>query len=150
MFRKTTSAAIIFLMLSNGTANAATRAIKGPVQAEVVRVVDGDTVLVQAMPWPDHRIDTYVRLRGIDAPELKSECPSFRLAAERAKDKLATLMEGQRSVTLTSITGDKYFGRVVADLTLEDGTQPADLLLQIGLVEPYQGRVKRKRLCPDD
>ncbi|WP_244483761.1 hypothetical protein [Rhizobium sp. Root482] len=46
--------------------------IAGPVSAEIVRVIDGDTVLVMARPWPQQIVEVYVRLRGIDAPELKS------------------------------------------------------------------------------
>lgn len=142
--------AIYFLFLSFGTSSeAATRFIDGPVEAEVIRVIDGDTVLVEAMPWPDHRISTYVRLRGIDAPELKSKCAAFRNAARQAQEQLMALMAGQSRVTLTAISGDKYFGRVVADLNLDDGRRPATLLLEGGLVEPYQGKTKSKRPCPD-
>ncbi len=54
----------------------------------------------------------------------------------------------ERLVQLTAISGDKYFGRVVADLTLPDGTRPAEDLLEAGLVDPYSGRTKSKRLCP--
>lgn len=129
---------------------AASGRIKGPVAAEIVKVIDGDTVLVEAMPWPDHRVSTYVRLRGIDAPEIKSKCPAFRTAAQQAKSELVSLMDGERMVQLTDISGDKYFGRVVADLELPDGTRPAEDLLKAGLVEPYSGRTKSKRPCPDN
>jgi endonuclease YncB( thermonuclease family) len=143
-------ATICFLTLCLGTASeAASRFAEGPVKAEVVRVIDGDTILVEAMPWPDHRVTTYVRLRGIDAPELRSRCAAFRHAARQAQEELAALMQGQERVTLTTISGDKYFGRVVADLNLEDGRQPARILLDSGLVEPYQGKTKSRRPCPD-
>ena len=141
---------ICFLMMAlGGQSEATSRFIAGPVEAEVVRVIDGDTVLVEAMPWPDHRISTYVRLRGIDAPELKSRCAAFRASARQAQEHLMALMEGQTRVTLTAISGDKYFGRVVADLNLGDGRRPAGLLLEQGLVEPYEGKAKPKRPCPN-
>jgi endonuclease YncB( thermonuclease family) len=147
---KFSTTSICFLTLCLGTSSdAASRFVEGPVQAEVVRVIDGDTVLVEAMPWPDHWISTYVRLRGIDAPELKSKCAAFREAARQAQEELVSMMEGQKRVTLTAISGDKYFGRVVADLNLEDGRRPASLLLEGGLVEPYQGKTKSRRPCPD-
>jgi micrococcal nuclease len=140
----------MFLMLATMVpAHAANRQIDGPVAAEVVKIIDGDTVLVEAMPWPDHKVSTYVRLRGIDAPELRSKCPTFRKAALQAKIELTSLMGEQLTVQLTAISGDKYFGRVVADLTLLDGTRPAELLLDTGLVEPYHGRTKSRRPCPD-
>lgn len=141
---------ICFLFMWFGdSSEAATRFIDGPVEAEVIRVIDGDTVLVEAMPWPDHRISTYVRLRGIDAPELKSKCAALREAARQAQEVLALMMEGQRRVTLTAISGDKYFGRVVADLNLDDGRRPASILLEGELVEPYEGKTKSRRSCPD-
>ncbi len=151
MFRSDLIRMTTFLILaSTAPVNAANRQIEGPVSAEVVKVIDGDTVLVEAMPWPDHKVSTYVRLRGIDAPELKSKCPAFRRAAMEAKSELNSLMQGQQMVQLTAISGDKYFGRVVADLALPDGTRPADYLLQVGLVEPYAGKAKAKRPCPED
>lgn len=146
---KMMTVAISFLLSGVAPSAAASRSIAGPVQADVVRVIDGDTVLVEAMPWPDHRISTYVRLRGIDAPEMKSRCAAFRGAARLAREHLATLMAGETRVTLTAISGDKYFGRVVADLTLEDGRRPAVLLLEGGLVEPYEGKTKSRKVCPD-
>lgn len=146
MFR--TPVATVMIFLSAVPTCAGSRMIDGPVTAEVVRVIDGDTVLVEAMPWPDHKVNTYVRLRGIDAPELRSKCPAFRKAAQVAKSELASLIGNERLVQLTAISGDKYFGRVVADLTLPDGTRPAEDLLEAGLVDPYSGRTKSKRLCP--
>lgn len=151
MFRSALTHVMIFLASAFAASGpAASRQIDGPVLAHLVKVVDGDTVLVEAMPWPDHKVSTYVRLRGIDAPELKSKCPTFRKAALRAKEELIDLVNGQGIVSLTAISGDKYFGRVVADLTLRGGISPAQHLLDAGLVEPYQGRSKSKRLCPDD
>ena len=149
MFHSAIAPVIIFLTLvSFAPVGAASRQIEGPVSAEVVKVIDGDTVLVEAMPWPDHKVSTYVRLRGIDAPELKSRCPAFREAALKAKGELTSLINGHLTVQLTAITGDKYFGRVVADLTLADGSRPADRLLAAGLAEPYAGKQKAKRICP--
>ncbi|UJW75452.1 thermonuclease family protein [Rhizobium sp. SL42] len=139
---------LLTLTLSAGQCHAG-QTLDGPVSAQVVRVIDGDTILVEAMPWPDHRISTYVRLRGIDAPELKSRCPAFREAAREAQDQLTEFMSGQEQVSLTDISGDKYFGRVVAKLILADGRSAADLLLEAGLVEPYAGRTKPRHHCPD-
>jgi micrococcal nuclease len=151
MFRSALTHVMIFLASTvAASGQAASRQIDGPILAHLVKVVDGDTVLVEAMPWPDHKVNTYVRLRGIDAPELKSKCPTFRKAALRAKEELTDLMVGQDIVSLTAISGDKYFGRVVADLALQDGMRPAQHLLDAGLVEPYQGRSKSKRRCPND
>ena len=121
----------------------------GPVKADVVRVIDGDTVLVDARPWPNQRIRTYVRLRGIDSAEVNSSCAAFRQSAHEAKQALVAMMTDHHTVTLTSISGDKYFGRVVATLMTESGTDLAKELLQRGLAEPYQGKRKARPVCPD-
>jgi endonuclease YncB( thermonuclease family) len=120
----------------------------GPVKADIVRVVDGDTILVDALPWPNQRIRTYVRLRGIDSAEMNSPCPAFRRSANLAKQALVTMVEGRESVTLTAITGDKYFGRVVATLKTDDGRDLARELMERGLAEPYEGKRKLRSACP--
>jgi endonuclease YncB( thermonuclease family) len=151
MFRIASKPMTVFLMLAPMVpASAANRQIDGPVTAEIVKVIDGDTVLVEAMPWPDHKVSTYVRLRGIDAPELRSKCPTFRKAALKARSELSSLLEGHHTVQLTAISGDKFFGRVVADLTLTDGRRPAEQLLSAGLARPYEGKRKARSVCPDE
>ena len=42
--------------------------LPGPIQAEVLRVIDGDTIEVRAKIWLDQYIETNVRLAGLDAP----------------------------------------------------------------------------------
>ena len=118
--------------------------IVGPVMAEVIRVIDGDTILVAAKPWPQQTIEVYVRLRGIDAPELKSACAATRDAGLQARAALASLTTDQREIRLTHISGDKYFGRVVADVSFPDGRNPAQEMLSAGYVSPYDGGRKAK------
>lgn len=122
--------------------------IRGPVEASAIRVIDGDTVLVDATPWPNQHVTTYVRLRGIDAPELKSHCREIRDAAERAHSALEELVASSSTLSLSNISGDKYFGRVVASLELEDGRDASSILLDAGLVDPYQGGRKKTASCP--
>lgn len=121
--------------------------IAGPVVADVLRVIDGDTILVSARPWPQQTMEVYVRLRGIDAPELKSKCDPTRLAARAAYVALANLTDGQRDIRLVHIASDKYFGRIVADIELADGRNPAQEMLAAGLVSPYEGGHKTDAAC---
>lgn len=118
--------------------------IAGPVTAEVLRVIDGDTILVAAKPWPQQMMEVYVRLRGIDAPELKSACSADRDAGQQARAALTGLTDGQGEIQLTHISGDKYFGRVVADVSFSDGRNPAQEMLSAGYVAPYDGGRKSK------
>lgn len=114
------------------------RRIAGPVEAQVIEVRDGDTVLVAAHVWPMQAVHVAVRLRGIDAPELRGRCESEVEAARAARERLVELV-GDGPVHLTSIEGDKYFGRVLADLSSPGESDLAARLLREGLVEPYEG-----------
>ena len=55
--------------------SASAQTIKGPVSATVVRVIDGDTLIVDASGCPNivvRRIS--VRVDGIDTPERRRQC----------------------------------------------------------------------------
>ena len=121
--------------------------VDGPVRATVVRVIDGDTILVDAEPWPQHKIRVSVRLRGIDAPEKRSRCESERLAALKAKRALEASIGDNPAIQLTAIEGGKYFGRILADARV-GGRDLASDLLGAGLVRPYRGGRRTKISCP--
>lgn len=121
--------------------------IAGPVEAEILRVIDGDTLLVEARPWPQQRMEVYVRIRGIDAPEMKSKCPRIREAGSEARKALEALMASSEKIQLTHISGDKYFGRIVADVMLPDGRNAADSMQHMGLVQAYDGGRKPTEVC---
>lgn len=120
----------------------------GPVSAEVVRVVDGDTIAVEARPWPGQIIETLVRVRGVDIPELRSSCGAEKEAANIAKDYVISLLDEGDRVELRAIAGDKYFGRVVADVGLSDKRDLTTLLLTGGFGVPYDGGRKTPFVCP--
>jgi micrococcal nuclease len=119
--------------------------IAGPVEAELISVIDGDTLLVQAMPWPQHSVTVLVRIRGIDAPELKAKCAAAREAAVRAKTRLADLAHGR--IRLTNIAGDKYFGRAVATVSTGEADDIGSALLAQGLVRAYDGGRRTAPSC---
>lgn len=121
------------------------RRIAGPVLADVVEVRDGDTVEVEAYIWPNHTVRVAVRLRGIDAPEERGKCEAEKRAAARAGERLKAMIGGDR-VELRDIEGDKYYGRVVADLGTEREPDLARALLRENLVRPYDGG-RRKGWC---
>ncbi len=138
----------LLLFLAAVHAHAAPRdEVLGPVEAQVIRVIDGDTLLVEARPWPQQKVEVYVRIRGIDTPELRSSCASEREAGEAARLALEKLATASPTVQLNHISGDKYFGRVVADVTLADGQRPAEHLLLAGLAISYDGGRKAKAGC---
>lgn len=125
------------LALAGGPASAA-KLFRGPVEATVLEVLDGDTFLAEAIVWPGHAVRVNVRIRGIDAPEMKARCRAERAAAERARDALALLF-GDAPIAMSNIAGAKYYGRVLADITTADGKGVASVLLGEELVRPYGG-----------
>lgn len=114
------------------------RVLEGPVAARVERVIDGDTLNVRARIWLDQELNVNVRLRGIDAPELRAGCETELVRAEHARDTVIELLGGG-NVRLRHIAGGKYHGRVIADVTMEDGRDLADALLAAGVARPYDG-----------
>jgi micrococcal nuclease len=115
------------------------------VPAELIRIIDGDTVEVRALIWLDQHVVTRVRLRGIDAPERDIRCPEENRRAEAAAAALGSLVAG-RGLFLTDITRDKYGGRVVARVLAGPQGDVGAALLSQGHARPYE-RGRRERRC---
>lgn len=96
--------------------------LPGPIDAEVIKVVDGDTIKVRANIWVDQTVIVSVRLRGVDAPELyRPKCKTEKILARSAKASVNASTPVGSTVRLTQITRDKYGGRVVAYVQTNDG-----------------------------
>src|SRR5690606_16495125 len=119
--------------------------LPGPVPADVVRVIDGDTLKVRAHIWIGQAVETAVRLQGINAPELRGDCEAERRLAAAARDYLARLVAGGK-VRLRDIAQDKYGGRVVARIDDPSGRDIGAALVAAGLARPYDGG-KRHKWC---
>lgn len=106
--------------------------------AEVIRVIDGDTFEARVNLWPGLDITTRVRLRGIDAPELKARCGEERFRAEAAREALREILE-QGEVGISHVMLDKYGGRVVADTSTRATPDVSAALLSAGFARRYGG-----------
>jgi endonuclease YncB( thermonuclease family) len=113
---------------------------------EVLRVLDGDTFEARVRLWPGLEITTKVRLRGIDAPELRARCDEERLKAVAARDALKGILD-QGDVGISAVTHDKYGGRVVADASTRATPDVSAALLGSGLARSYGGG-RRESWCP--
>jgi endonuclease YncB( thermonuclease family) len=114
--------------------------------AEVLRVIDGDTFEARVNLWPGLDITTRVRLRGIDAPEMKARCGDERTKAEAARDALRAIL-AQGDVGISKVTPDKYGGRVDADASTASTPDVGAALLDAGLARRYSGG-RREGWCP--
>lgn len=112
--------------------------------ADVIKVYDGDTITVDAHPWPGISIRTGVRVRGIDTPEIRGKCEGEKAAARVARDRMAKLAGA--AVRLENVGKGKYAGRVVADVITAAGDNAGQVLINEGLARPYDGG-KRQGWC---
>ena len=126
-------------------AASASQTIPGPVEARVLRVIDGDSFVAEARVWPGHTVTVSVRIRGIDAPEMKGRCEAERRAAMRSRAALEAII-GPGPIAMTNIGGGKYYGRVLADVTAPDGRAAAQAMIAHNEARAYAGG-KRLAWC---
>jgi endonuclease YncB( thermonuclease family) len=105
---------------------------------DVIRTIDGDTFEARVHLSAGLDPKTRVRLRGIDAPELKASCPQELQMAEAATDALRALL-GEGEVTISNIGTDKYSGRVDADVATRKTPNVSAAMLAAGHARSYNG-----------
>ena len=109
-----------------------------PHPVDVVRTIDGDTFEARVHLEPGLDLNTRVRLRGIDAPELKASCAQELQMAEAATRALRALL-AEGDVTIFNIGPDKYAGRVVAEVATRRTGNISTAMLAAGHARSYGG-----------
>ena len=116
----------------------------GPYQAEVLTVIDSDTIRVVASVWPNVQVPALIRLAGVDTPEkFRPHCAAEKARALAATEFVRSLLAPGDTVWLRKVRLGKYAGRVLARVEFQqaDGSR-ADLstvLLKAGWARPYDG-----------
>ena len=111
-------------------------------QAELERVVDGDTVDVTLDLGFDVKLHKQrVRLHGIDTPESRTRNLAEKKLGLAAKERLKELCVGRFKVK--SLGKGKY-GRVLGIPYTEDGQDICQLLIDEGHAVEYFGGKKKK------
>jgi len=105
---------------------------------DVIRTIDGDTFEARVHLESGLDLNTRVRLRGIDAPELKASCPQELQMAEAATGALRAML-GEGDVRIFNIGPDKYSGRVVADVVTRRTGNVSTAMLAAGHARSYGG-----------
>jgi len=113
--------------------------------ADVLRIIDGDTFEARVRVWPGLDVDTKVRLRGIDAPELHARCADEHSKAEAARAALETIL-ADGGVAISRVGVDKYGGRVDALASTRNTADVSAALLNGGWARSYDGG-KRGSWC---
>lgn len=113
--------------------------------AQIIRVNDGDTVVIAApfLPAP-LKPELAVRIYGVDTPEkgFRAQCPSEdqRGQAATAFTKNAVTNSQKRQVVLYA--WDKFGGRVLGDIIL-NGQSLRSMLIANGFAREYYGDAKQ-------
>jgi endonuclease YncB( thermonuclease family) len=127
---------------ARGSAAAASTARLDPqlsYPADVIRVIDGDTFEARVRVWPGLDVDTKVRLRGIDAPELHSRCSDEHVKAEAARSALEKIL-ADGGVAVSRVGVDKYGARVDAAVSTHNTGDVSAAMLTGGFARSYDGR----------
>ena len=112
--------------------------------AQIIRVTDGDTVVIAApfLPAP-LKPELAVRVYGVDTPEkgFRGQCDSEKQRGEAASVFTKGLINAsqQRQVILYSC--DKFGGRVLGDIIL-NGQSLRSQLIANGFAREYYGEAK--------
>lgn len=113
--------------------------------AQIIRVNDGDTVVISApfLPAP-LKPELAVRIYGVDTPEKghRAQCPSEDQRGQAATlfTKNAVSNSQKRQVTLYA--WDKFGGRVLGDIILDGKSLRAGLIAN-GFAREYYGDAKQ-------
>ena len=113
--------------------------------ATIVRVNDGDTVVISAPYLPKPlKPELAVRIYGVDTPEkgFRAQCPveDQRGQAATVFTKNAINKSAQRQVVLYG--WDKFGGRILGDIIL-DGQSLRSQLIANGFAREYFGEAKQ-------
>ena len=112
--------------------------------AEIIRVNDGDTVVIAApfLPAP-LKPELAVRIFGVDTPEKghRAQCPQENARGQAATEFTKAAVQNSRQRQVTLYAWDKFGGRVLGDIIL-DGRSLRQGLIANGFAREYYGEAK--------
>lgn len=112
----------------------------------VTRIIDGDTVEFAApfLPQP-LKPRLAVRVFGVDTPEKghRAQCPSEAQRGEAASAFTKKVISDSKTARVAIIDWDKFGGRVLGDIILDNNVSLRGLLIQNGFAREYYGEAKQ-------
>jgi endonuclease YncB( thermonuclease family) len=113
--------------------------------AQIVRVSDGDTVVISApfLPAP-LKPELAVRVFGVDTPEkgFRGQCDSEKARGEAASEFTKNAVKNTKRHQVVLYSWDKFGGRVLGDMIL-DGVSLRSELIRNGFAREYYGDAKQ-------
>jgi micrococcal nuclease len=112
----------------------------------VTRVIDGDTVEFAApfLPLP-LKPKLAVRVFGVDTPEkgFRAKCESEAKRGEAASAFTKKAISESKTAKVAIIDWDKFGGRVLGDIILDNNVSLRALLIKNGFAREYYGEAKQ-------
>ena len=112
---------------------------------KINRVVDGDTVEV-ATPWTPDPLPKKMSIRvfGVDTPEkgFRAKCPQEDQRGQAATAFTKKVITESQTARVLVMDWDKYGGRMLGDIILDNNTSLRGLLIQNGFAREYYGEAK--------
>ena len=113
--------------------------------AQIIRVSDGDTIVISApfLPAP-LKPELAVRVFGVDTPEKghRAQCPSEAQRGEQASAFTKNAVKSTKKHQVILYSWDKFGGRVLGDMIL-DGVSLRSELIRNGFAREYYGDAKQ-------
>ncbi len=113
--------------------------------AQILRVSDGDTVVIAApfLPQP-LKPELAVRIYGVDTPEkgFRGQCDSEKQRGEAASVFTKNLVQASNKRQVVLYGWDKFGGRVLGDIIL-NGQSLRSQLIANGFAREYYGDAKQ-------
>jgi micrococcal nuclease len=112
---------------------------------EIIRITDGDTVVISAkfLPAP-LKPELAVRVFGVDTPEKghRAQCPSEDAKGKAASEFTKNAINNSTKRQAILYGWDKFGGRVLGDIVLDDKSLRTQLI-QNGFAREYYGDAKK-------
>ena len=113
------------------------------IAAKVINVYDGDTVTVVYLIGKEP-FKINIRVKDIDSPEIRTKNKIEKMAGYKCRDYVSSLIS-DKIVMLYIHNWDKYGGRIVGDIYLNSEETLSERLLNMKLVNLYDGKTKKKK-----
>ena len=114
-------------------------------KAVINRIIDGDTVVIQAPYLPKPlKPEIAVRIYGVDTPEkgFRAKCPEEDARGHAATDFTTAAIKAATKFQVSILEWDKYGGRVLGDIIL-DGKSLRKMLIDQDMAREYFGDAKK-------
>jgi len=145
-YHRKISCALLSLFIAVASAHAGE--LYGPYKADVIRVIDGDTVKLGIHLWPGLVQQVNLRLVGVNSPEKRVAPDCEKEAAKKASEFTQSFIDDAKIVTVSDVELGKFAGRALGRIIVEGKGDLGVALIAAGHAREYHGG-HREAWCQD-